>query len=308
MYYTRDGSFQLDADGYLIAGGSGLKALGWPADLSTGTIDDTNSAAITPSSAIRIPVGQLAMARQTRNVSWGGNLDATTPVGGTYSTSAKVYDSLGVAHTLTVTFTKTANDAEWAWEASSPDAVGGGVVGSGTITFDERGQSSGVFGTISLDLANSNGAVNPMTIDLSVAPITQLSGASSVGATSQDGLALGVLQGFTIGRDGVINGRFDNGLTQKLGRLALANFSNPAGLSRLGNNLLMETSNSGLPQIGRPGTGSLGSITPGFLESSNVDLPTEFANMIVAQRGFQANSRIITTSDEILQELVQLKR
>jgi flagellar hook protein FlgE len=145
-------------------------------------------------------------------------------------------------------------------------------------------------------------------MSLSFQSITQLAGNTTVSATSQNGLPLGGLDSFSIGKDGVISGSFTNGMSQPLGQMALAQFSNAAGLTKAGNNLLIESSNSGLPQIGQPSEGSLGNITAGFLESSNVDLPTEFAAMIVAQRGFQANSRIITTSDEILQELVQLKR
>ena len=305
-YYTRDGSFQLDAEGNLVSAGSGLKVLGWMADPSTGVIDDT--APVSASSAIRLPVGQLAIARQTTGMTYGGNLDATTAVGGTWSPSATVYDSLGVAHTLTVTLTKTANPGEWSWEASCPDADPGVPVGSGTITFDANGHSTVSSGDISLTLASANGATNPIAATLSFGSITQYAGDSTLGATYQDGLPLGMLDSFTIGKDGVISGAFTNGMTQRLGRLALAQFTNPSGMSRAGNNLLVETGNSGVPQIGRPSTGSMGNLTAGFLESSNVDLPTEFANMIVAQRGFQANSRIITTSDEILQELVQLKR
>ncbi|HPP75635.1 MAG TPA: flagellar hook-basal body complex protein, partial [Armatimonadota bacterium] len=181
---------------------------------------------------------------------------------------------------------------------------------------------SGDTGALNLTLADPGGAAGTVSLTLDMKQVTQLAAESSdetsqggsqaekstVMPIYQDGLPLGVLESFTVGKDGTISGMFDNGMIQRLGRLALAQFSNPSGLSRIGGNLLAETGNSGLPQIGQPATGSLGSLTSGFLESSNVDLPTEFANMIVAQRGFQANSRIITTSDEILQELVQLKR
>lgn len=310
--YTRDGSFQLDAEGNLVSSGSGLKVLGWTADPSTGNIDVT--APISAASSIQLPVGQLAIARQTSNITLGGNLNSTIPVDGTCTASLQVFDSLGATHTVTITFTKVsaADDAsEWSWEASSPDSEGGSTVGSGTMIFDGNGKSSTGTGSISLTLAEANGAGNPIDVTINMQPMTQLaaeSGESTLKPTSQDGLPLGVLEGFTISKDGTIEGTFDNGMTQSLGRLALAQFSNPAGLSRSGGNMLVETGNSGLPQISQPGTGSMGNLTAGFLESSNVDLPTEFANMIVSQRGFQANSRIVTTADEILQELVQLKR
>jgi flagellar hook protein FlgE len=164
---------------------------------------------------------------------------------------------------------------------------------------------------MSLTLASANGATNPINAAMSFSSVTQIAGTAgetSVMATSQDGRALGTLSDFAIGKDGVITGTFTNGMTEPLAQLCLAGFANPAGLNKVGTSVLAETGNSGLPQIGQPASGSMGSVTSGFLEASNVDLATEFANMIFAQRGFQANARIITTSDQILQELVQLKQ
>jgi flagellar hook protein FlgE len=302
-YYTRDGSLQLDANGNLISAASGLKVLGWTADLNTGIIDDT--APITATSGIQLPVGQLSICRQTSQVTFGGNIDVT---GGTFEKSVALYDSLGIPHTVTVQFAKTANDGEWAWTATSADAAALTTVGTGTIQFDSAGRSQTASGALSLTLAMDNGAVNPIGATMDFSTINQLKGETTLMATKQDGVSLGTLDSFSISKNGVISGVFTNGMNQVLGQLALASFSNPGGLSKNANNLYAETSNSGLPQIRQPASGSLGSISTGFLESSNVDLPTEFANMIVAQRGFQANSRVITTSDEILQELVQLKR
>lgn len=305
-FFTRDGSLSLDSEGILVSAGSGLKVLGWMADPFTGVID--NTVPISASSAIRLPVGQLAISRQTTSVTYGGNLNSNTATGESYGMSALIYDSLGAPHTLTVDFTKTANPGEWSWVATSPDADPAVPVGNGLTTFDSNGNCLTSSGSASLTLASANGATNPIDMSLSFQSITQLAGDTTISPTSQNGLPLGGLDSFTIGKDGVISGSFTNGMSQPLGQIALAQFSNAAGLSKAGNNLLIENSNSGLPQIGQPSVGSLGNITAGFLESSNVDLPSEFAAMIVAQRGFQANSRIITTSDEILQELVQLKR
>ncbi|MDO8586195.1 MAG: flagellar hook protein FlgE [Armatimonadota bacterium] len=302
-YYTRDGSFQLDSNGNLVSASSGMKVLGWTADVITGLIDTT--VPIAPTSGIRLPVGQLSVARQTSNVQFGGSLDSR---GGTFGAGIDLYDSLGVPHTVSLTFVKTANDGEWQWDAISPDAAGGASVGTGLIQFDSLGRSLTASGTLSLSLAAANGAVNPIVATMDFSGIKQLAGDTTLMPTSQDGVSLGTLDSFSIDKTGVISGVFTNGMSQHLGQLALALFSNPGGLSKAADNLLVETSNSGLPQIRQPGAGSLGNLTAGFLESSNVDLATEFANMIVAERGFQANSRIITTSDEILQELVQLKR
>ncbi|HOP80352.1 MAG TPA: flagellar hook protein FlgE [Armatimonadota bacterium] len=323
-YYTRDGSFQLDADGNLVSATTGMKVLGWMANPTTGEINVDEP--ITAASVIKLPVGQLAIARQTANISLGGNLNAKLAIGENATASLQVYDSLGNTHTVCVTFTKSAADdtgSTWTWEATSDDAAAGSIVGSGSLVFNNEGKCiSGDTGALNLTLADPGGAAGTVSLTLDMKQVTQLAAESSdetsqggsqaekstVMPIYQDGLPLGVLESFTVGKDGTISGMFDNGMIQRLGRLALAQFSNPSGLSRIGGNLLAETGNSGLPQIGQPATGSLGSLTSGFLESSNVDLPTEFANMIVAQRGFQANSRIITTSDEILQELVQLKR
>jgi flagellar hook protein FlgE len=181
-------------------------------------------------------------------------------------------------------------------------------MGSGTIGFDANGKPLTTDIGVSLTLAESHGAINPLVFRVNLSNMSQLAGAPDVQALRQDGLALGTLESIAIGKDGVISGRFTNGITQSLAQLAMADFRNPAGLTRAGNNLWLESSNSGLAQVGIPSLGSRGRITAGFVELSNVDLPTEFTNMIVAQRGFQANARLITTSDEVLQELVQLKR
>jgi flagellar hook protein FlgE len=183
-----------------------------------------------------------------------------------------------------------------------------GVAGGGNVTFDTSGRSLVNSGTIAITLAAGSAAESPMTVNLNFSSLSQLARDNTVSPVSQDGLSPGMLESFTIGKDGTISGVFTNGMNQPIGQIALARFSNPSGLMKSGSNLLIETANSGLPQIGEPSRGSMGNITAGYLESSNVDLTTEFASMIVAQRGFQANSRIITTSDEILQELVQLKR
>ena len=144
------------------------------------------------------------------------------------------------------------------------------------------------------------------TIDLS--RLTQWESKSTAWAEFQDGYTMGSLTSFTIGQDGTIQGVYDNGTTKNLARVALANFQNPSGLMQVGNSLFQVSNNSGDPLIGAPGDEGMGAVLPSSLEMSNVDLSEEFTDMIVTQRGFQANSRIITTSDEMLQELVNLKR
>jgi len=308
MSFTRDGTLQIDGQGNLVAAGSGLKVLGWSANAATGAIDA--SAPVTVDSNMKIPVGNLSVARKTSNATYGGNLDAASATNATQTTSLQIYDSLGVPHKLNVVFKKTAGNGAWTWAATSPDAVTvppAGDVRSGTITFNSTGRVISSTGTVKLTLAAANGATNPSLV-LDFSRVTQLSGDTTINPMSQDGLQLGVLNNFNIGKDGVISGAFSNGMTQSLGQIAMAQFSNPSGMSKAGANLLKETSNSGLSQISKPSIGGYGNIIAGFLESSNVDLATEFASMIQAQRGFQANSRVITTSDQLLQELVQLKQ
>ena len=308
-FYSRDGSFTLDADYNLVSASSGMKVLGWMPDPSTGAIDSTKIP--TAGDGIRVPVGTLANAKQTTIVKFGRNLDADAAQGTTVTPNIDIYDSLGISHRLNVALTKTANPAEWAYDVFCPDVDSSDPpvpVASGVLTFDGNGRCETDLVDISLSLAVSNGSVSPLEAQISFGAVTQLSGATTVAASYQDGLQIGTLQGFDIDRDGTVMGRYDNGSRQALGRIALAGFSNPSGLVKMGANMLTQGPNSGIPQIAPPGTGGRGTLTVGFLESSNVDLSTEFANMITAQRGFQANSRIVTVSDEVIHELVQLKR
>ena len=143
---------------------------------------------------------------------------------------------------------------------------------------------------------------------MDVGAITQYGGTTTVQASSQNGNAAGALDTVTIDTSGMIVGKFSNGKTQNLARVALANFVNPGGLTRVGDTIFAVSNNSGNPAIGTSGTGGRGTLTPGTLEMSNIDLADQFSKMIITQRGFQANSKIITTSDTMLEELVNLKR
>ena len=159
----------------------------------------------------------------------------------------------------------------------------------------------GTFGTYS----------GPLTVDLgtnSPDGLRQYAGKSTMSALSQDGATTGALQTFSIGTDGTVTGVFSNGRNRVIGQIAMASFSNPSGMEKVGGSFYRPTPNSGLAQVGVAGSGGRGLISGGTLEMSNVDLAQEFTSLISAQRGFQANSRVITTADELLQELVNLKR
>ena len=319
-YFTRDGAFALDAKNYLVASSNGMKVGGWTPDPVTGVID--TSSPIGPTSGVRIPIGELSIAKQTAAVDIGGNLDATSADGTSYEMKFDVYDSLGITHQMNLKFTKTTTPGEWTYEAVCPDVdpavpVTPGTpvpvppaasVTAGTLAFDTLGASTTATVPLSLTFAIPTGAITPLDFEINLAKMTQLNGANTADMTYQDGLPLGTLESFNVDRSGKIAGTFTNGSTRNLGQLTLCAFNNPAGLMKSGANLMIESANSGTPRMGMPGEGSLGMISAGFLEASNVDLASEFSQMIISQRGFQANSKIITTSDEILNDLVNLKR
>lgn len=213
-----------------------------------------------------------------------------------------VFDSLGNSHAVSFVLTKVGVN-EWSWEATCN--VGSPAGGSGKIIFDSTGSIESVTGD---PLTFQPVGAEPVVIMPDFAAVVQNAAEGTLVFESQDGYPQGTLVGFSVDEAGNIIGEYSNGLTEVLGQIATAVFNNPGGLSRAGDTTYVMSANSGEPKVRQPGTGSNGKITPGSLEMSNVDLSQEFTDMIVTQRGFQANSRIITTSDEMLQELVNLKR
>lgn len=233
-----------------------------------------------------------------------------------HSTSITTYDTQGGTHTLIVTFTKTSTDNLWDWEVTLPGSETILEGGSGTVRFNPDGsllsfQYDG--GADSLSFDPGNGASN-MNIQLIAGDAGQFNGltgfASSFTASAiqQDGYGMGILEKISIDSGGIITGMFSNGVSRTLAQIILADFSNEGGLIRTGDNCYQVSANSGEAIQGVAGETISGSITSGALESSNVDVAQEFTDMITTQRGFQASSRIITTSDEMLEELVNLKR
>jgi flagellar hook protein FlgE len=304
LLFSRDGVFQLDAQNRLVSAANGMAVCGWLADPTTGQIQNTSTLGV--DSALTIPLGAMTVARQTSEVVYQSNLEAGAADGDSVATSFSFFDSLGADHRVNVAFTKTATDNEWAWEATDPSS--GAVYGSGTLTFDENGQCTSPTAALSITLADPGGASSPTDLQLDFSAVTQLAGTSTIQAVRQDGLAMGTLQSFTMDDQGIITGVFSNGMSQQLGQIALSVVANPGGLQRLGNSLYGLSPNSGATVITPPGHAGAGRVASGHIEMSNVDLANEFANLILTQRGFQANSRIITTSDEMLQELLTLKR
>lgn len=234
-----------------------------------------------------------------------------------HETKIDVYDSLGNAHTLEVSWEKTSNN-EWRWRAWLPDEPGIPITGNeGLITFGPDGRITGT-GTATIDLGfGAVGAKDTtVTLDFSgktfgkddLEGVTQYGSAFTTKGYYQDGYAMGVLEDFAVGADGTVTGVYSNGKNQPIARLALALFANPQGLLKMGETVFMESPNSGVAQIVNPQEGGAGKIAGSSLEMSNVDLAEEFVSLIKGQRGFQANARVVTTGDQVLEELINLKR
>ena len=247
-------------------------------------------------------------------------LDFTTTQaadGESVRTSFVAYDSLGNEMTVDLSMVLESRDntgTQWRFFVQSEDDSDlARSISNGTLSFDTNGRLIAEEGSSFVVDRAGTGAENPQQIQLSFSnqngSISALSDAGSQMATlNQDGSPMGTLQDFSVSEDGTIVGVFSNSLLRNLGRVAIANFSNPQGLAEVGGNLFGVTTNSGTPQIGQPGTGGLGRVVGGALEQSNVELSEEFIHLISASTGFSANSRVITTSDELIQELMNSVR
>ncbi|HET9729619.1 MAG TPA: flagellar hook protein FlgE [Acidimicrobiia bacterium] len=310
--YTRNGSFSLDANGNLVTNDGGF-VQGWQADAS-GNVSTTTAAG-----RLQIPVGQSIAAIGTTTVKIGGNLPSDTATGDVVSAGINVYDKTGTSIPLRMQFTKIADTAgSINWTMRVYDSTNTAITPATPVSFDLTGALT--TGNITVTAAQLNAIAGTsgawpaggVTLDFgsSSAPdrLTGAAGLNSIAALSQDGSGVGSVVGFSVSQQGLITGVFSNGRSQALGQIALATFNNPTGLEKAGNSLYTATVDSGQAHIGVAGEGGRGTLSGGTLEMSNVDLAAEFTNLIVAERGFQANSRVITTSDEILQDLVNLKR
>ena len=300
--YTRAGSFDFDGAGKLVTpDGSVLQ--GWMADAS-GVINPNG-----PIGDLSVPYGQIMDPVATTAGSVTGNLPAAAATGDALQTGVTMYDSQGVAQKVFYNFTKDAAANTWLLDVVHAD--GTALVTGEIVEFDAAGAlitpvAPGTIAPFTPPAATYPSWPGPVTIDVSA--LTQFGGANTITAPEQDGYALGSLQSFQLGNDGTIMGVYSNGLRQPLGQLALASFNNPGGLEKAGSSSFRVGDNSGVAMVGQAGVGGRGVLNSGALEMSNVDLAEEFTGLIVAQRGFQANSRVITSSDEILQDLVNLKR
>jgi flagellar hook protein FlgE len=310
--YTRDGAFDLDANGDLVHRATGERMLGWTADPATGLVDA--NAVVGPTSVLNIPLGSRTAVQVTTEATFAGNVDnreVITPMPlppltdpAWRNSVIRVFDTLGQQHDVTLHLIKSADNTwEWAVSAQAPTTI----AGSGTLSFDTSGKlTSGSPGVVTV--TPGFGGAPPFPIDFDFTRISQLAVQTQVQASRQNGFQPGSLQGFSISTDGTLTGLFTNGLTRPLGQIALAIFPNSNGLERMGSNMWRATDNSGVPFVGEPRAGGRGSVSSGFLEQSNVDIGAEFTDLIITQRGFQANTRVVTTVDEMLQDLLNMKR
>jgi flagellar hook protein FlgE len=315
-FYTRAGSFTFDKEGYLV-NPDGLQLQGYQidADGNIGSISD-----------IYIPGERVSPPAETTEFNFDINLSSSAEVGETYTTAQTVYDSLGNAVPVTFTFTK-AGPGAWSVAGSIPPSVGSGMTIGGAasmaITFDENGAMTAPAGDVTVAVtAGANGLMTngasplSMTWDFydaatppaSYGDVTGFSSASGTTFQYQDGYPAGMLRGISIDETGVVTASYSNGEMTPLYQIALVDFPSYDGLTKMGKNLYAESLASGQALVGTAGNGRLGNIAPSSLEMSNVDLAEEFVKMITTQRAFQANSRVITSSDEILQELINIKR
>lgn len=277
--YTRAGSFNVDASGRLVTADGSL-VQGW------GAADGVVAAggALTD---ITIPSDAIAPAAATTTATLAGNLPNDSAAGTQLVRDLEVFDANGNSSSVKVTFERTAAG----WDVS---AAGAATV---SLAFTD-GKLTGP--------ADPTFTVGGVAVNL--AGVTGYAKVDTLAVATQNGRSAGTLDSWSMAADGTLIGSFSNGSKQALGRIVLAGFTNPGGLEKVGGSSYVATANSGAAVIGGPGAGGNGAVSAGSLEMSNVDLSQEFTNLIVAQRGFQANARIITTSDEVLQELTNLKR
>lgn len=306
--YTRAGDFSFDQNGDLVTP-DGYKVLGWTS--TDGSTINTDTGNLTP---ISITDKANSNPAATTKIQIVGNIDASTDIGSPISYNVTMYDSQGTSHIATMQFTKSDDNGNWNVSITKFDGKDlNPALSIGSVSFDSNGNINQAanfnIDTTTLNtgsMATIGDASKNVTLDLS--KITMYANPSDLKVSNEDGNAAGSIQNVNIDDYGVVSGIYSNGRRQIIGQLALADFQNAEGLEKVGNTMFLNTVNSGDPMIGTASTGTRGSINPGTLEMSNVNLANEFTDMITTERGFEANSKVITTSDQLLQTLVNLIR
>ncbi|MFP5276093.1 MAG: flagellar hook protein FlgE [Acidobacteriota bacterium] len=322
--YTRAGNFSIDSDGNLVTA-AGLNVMGYPA---VNGVVNTNA----PLTALNIPIGQVQAPRATTSIAMTANLDASAPAGTSFPAQVTLYDSLGEAHTVNITFTQASTAAQpntWNYSISLPASDYAGTppaASTGNLSFDSSGNlvSATPTGGSIITLSSTAGSI-PFTFsgladgaaDLSnlqwnllgsdgTPNISQVATTSAVSGTLQDGYASGQYKDFSIGADGTVTASYSNGKSQNVGQLALADVPNEQGLQLLGDGNYGTTAASGTASIATSGANGLAKIQGGALEASNVNISSEFSNLIIAQRAFEANAKSVTTFDTVTQDTINM--
>lgn len=320
--YTRAGDFTMNSDGALVTS-NGLSVMGYPA---VNGVVNTNA----PLTAISIPVGQVQEPQATTTLSMTANLDSASATGTQFPAEVTVYDSLGEPHVATVTYQQTAANT-WSYSVALPAsdfASGVSTPVTGTMQFDANGNlttitptggaaetvgtTAGDVSSIALGFTGLADGANDLNMQWNLLgssgtpTISQVDTTSAVSATTQNGYASGQYQSFTIGSDGTVTVTYSNGQQQNVGQLALANVANLQGLSLLGDGDYAATLASGAAVIGPSGTSGLATMQDGALDASNVNISSEFSDLIVAQRAFEANAKSVTTFDTVTQDTINM--
>lgn len=308
--YTRNGDFTTNSVGQLVTLG-GQTVMGYAAV----------NGVVSPNSAlqpINVGTGTTAPAVATSNFSLTTNLDASTAVNGTFQSPVDAYDSLGNSHVLTVTYTMSA-PGTWNYQITIPSSdIKGGTgttttVGTGTLNFDSSGQLTSTTSPVAVTVGPLADGAAPLNMNWNLMDangnslMTQTANASSNNARSQNGFAAGVLDTYSVQSDGTVEATFSNGQTEAIGQIAVASFANPEGMTLDGGNQYSPTVASGAAVIGAAGTAGRGTIAGSSVEQSNVDMATQFSNLIVYQRAYEANAKAITAFDQMEQATLQMK-
>ncbi len=303
--YQRNGQFQLDRMGYIVTPG-GAQLTGYTANasgvLSTGSPGPINISTSDLAPQVTGEINAVLNLDSSVTALPAASFNMNDPTTFHNSTSVSIYDSLGNQHTLQTFYVKTGAGA-WSVFAS---VNGAAATAAGTLGFNSSGALTTAM-PMTLPVAVTTGAATPFNVDIDYTGTTQFGSAFSVNTLNQDGFTSGRLSGFSVGADGMIQGRYTNGQSAVLGQVVLASFANPNGLQPVGNNMWAETATSGAPLVGPPDSGNLGVLQSSAVEDSNVDLTAELVNMITAQRVYQANAQTIKTQDAVMQTLVNLR-
>jgi flagellar hook protein FlgE len=325
MAFTRAGDFTVDANGNLV-NSAGLYLQGQPLTytqaqaIAAGNINQLTATTLASVQTVNV-TNSAGTAQATGNVSLVANLPANSAAPETIT--MPVYDSLGVAHQMTLTYTPTATPNQWSVAA----AITNGGTTTATIAAGKNIVQFNTDGTLNTAVTTFNSAnalsitwdptvstgTSPQNITFNLGNNNQTNGMSQIGTSftvgqiNQDGVQFGSFSGVTVDKNGIVTANYDNGLHRAIYMLPLATFANPDGLQPINGNAYLSTANSGSVLLRQAAAGAAGAISPSTLENSTVDIATEFSNMIITQRAYEANSRVITAADQMLQNLTQIQ-